>query len=71
MSSRKHNKGSKTPPTRMRDYRIEARLRESPDLHKLAQVVIGLAMQRAKAERDAQKPGQTDGGRHPDDPVES
>jgi hypothetical protein len=68
--SRKRNKGRRTPPARMRDYRIEAQLRESPDLHKLAQVIIGLAMQRAKAERDAQKPGQPDTVRRPDDPVE-
>ena len=31
------------PPRRMRDYRIEAELRDSPDLHKLAQVFIGMA----------------------------
>ncbi|MCI1659683.1 MAG: hypothetical protein LKK45_02680 [Bifidobacterium psychraerophilum] len=68
--SRKRNKGRRTPPARMRDYRIEAQLREEPDLHKLAQVIIGLAMQRAKAERDAQKPGQPDPVRRPDDPVE-
>ncbi|MCI1674096.1 MAG: hypothetical protein LKI34_07775 [Bifidobacterium tibiigranuli] len=68
--SRKRNKGPKTPPARMRDYRIEAQLREEPDLHKLAQVIIGLAMQRAKAEREAQKPGQPDAVRRPDDPVE-
>lgn len=69
--SRKRNKGRKTPPARMRDYRIEAKLREEQDLHKLAQVIIGLAMQRAKAERDAQKPGQPNAGARPDGPVES
>lgn len=68
--SRKRSKGRRTPPARMRDYRIEAQLRESPDLHKLAQVIIGLAMQRAKAERDAQEPGQPNAGVRPDDPVE-
>ena len=33
---------------RMRDHELEAELRESPDLHKLAQVFIGLAMNRAR-----------------------
>lgn len=69
--SRKRNMGPKAPPARMRDYRIEAQLCENPDLHKLAQVIIGLAMQRAKAEREVQKPRRLDAGRRPDDPVES
>jgi hypothetical protein len=47
----------------MRNYRIEAQLRDSPDLHKLAQVVIGLAMQQARAEHDTQEPEQFDTGR--------
>ena len=68
--SRKRSTGRRTPPARMRDYRIEAQLREEPDLHKLAQVIIGLAMQRAKAERDAQEPGHPNAGARPDDPVE-
>ncbi|MCH4189722.1 MAG: hypothetical protein LKF49_10615 [Bifidobacterium tibiigranuli] len=55
----------------MRGYRIDARPREDPDLHKLAQVIIGLAMQRAKDEREAQKPGQSNAGPRPDGPVES
>ncbi|SMX77620.1 hypothetical protein BAURA86_00877 [Brevibacterium aurantiacum] len=37
-------------PARMRDHELEAELRESPDLHKLAQVFIGLAMNRARAD---------------------
>ena len=41
-------------PNRMRDYRIEAELRESPDLHKLAQLFIGMA--RARAEQDRPNP---------------
>lgn len=41
-------------PARMRDYRIEAELRESPDLHKLAQLFIGMA--RARAEQDRANP---------------
>ena len=41
------------PPQRMRDYRIEAELRDSPDLHKLAQVFIGMAQARAANEHRA------------------
>ena len=41
-------------PDRMRDYRIEAELRESPDLHKLAQLFIGMA--RARADQDRANP---------------
>ncbi|WP_145000555.1 hypothetical protein [Kocuria rhizophila] len=41
------------PPRRMRDYRIEAELRDSPDLHKLAQVFIGMAQARAANEHRA------------------
>lgn len=44
-------------PDRMRDYRIEAELRESPDLHKLARLFIGMA--RARAEQDRSTPRQT------------
>ncbi|KFI81942.1 hypothetical protein [Bifidobacterium psychraerophilum] len=63
-------KERKAPPQRLRGYRIEAQQRSDPDLHKLAQVFIGLAMQRARAERDTQKPDQPDAGQSPDDPVE-
>ncbi|MBT2483129.1 MULTISPECIES: hypothetical protein [unclassified Microbacterium] len=38
-------------PTRMRDYRIEAEPRESPDLRKLAQLFIGMARNRADQAR--------------------
>lgn len=69
--NRERNTGRKILPQRMRDYRIEAQLPDSPDLHKLAQVVIGLAIQRAKAEHDTQKLKQPDTGQSPDDPVES
>ena len=41
-------------PERMRDYRIEAEPRESPDLHKLAQLFIGMA--RARADQDRTDP---------------
>ena len=48
------SKEPKSPPDRMRDYRIEAELRESPDLHKLARLFIGMA--RARAEQDRSNP---------------
>lgn len=38
-------------PERMRDYRIEAEPRQSPDLHKLAQLFIGMARSRAEQDR--------------------
>ncbi len=41
-------------PARMRDYRIEAEPRQSPDLHKLAQLFIGMA--RARAQQDRTRP---------------
>lgn len=41
-------------PARMRDYRIEAEPRETPDLHKLAQLFIGMA--RSRAEQDRARP---------------
>ena len=34
-------------PERMRDYRIEAEPRQSPDLHKLVQLFIGMAFAEA------------------------
>ncbi|GAB3062500.1 MULTISPECIES: hypothetical protein [Micrococcales] len=40
-------------PERMRDYRIEAEPRQSPDLHKLVQLFIGVARARTQ---DAQRP---------------
>ncbi len=46
-------------PDRMRDYRIEAELRESPDLHKLAQLFIGMA--RARADQDRANPAPDSG----------
>ena len=38
-------------PERMRDYRIEAEPRQSPDLHKLVQLFIGMARSRAEQDR--------------------
>ncbi|MFT3862352.1 hypothetical protein [Micropruina sp.] len=50
----------KAPPSRMRNYRIVAEPRTDPDLHKLAQLFIGMAFARADAEREAQR----NSGRH-------
>ena len=55
-----------TPPERMRDYRIEAELLDSPDLHKLAQVFIGMAQARARHEHQATT-GHEDPPEQPDD----
>ena len=43
----------KAAPSRMRNYRIVAEPRTEPDLHKLAQLFIGMALARADAERQA------------------
>ena len=45
------SKPRKTPPARMRHYRIVAEPRTEPDLRKLAQLFIGMALARADAER--------------------
>ena len=57
----------KSPPARMRTYRIEAEHRETPDLQKLAQLFIGVAFARVDAERHARQepprsPRQGEGG---------
>lgn len=44
-------------PERMRDYRIAAEPRRSPDLHKLAQLFIGMARARAEQDRTNPAPG--------------
>ena len=46
------SKPRKTPPSRMRNYRIVAEPRTDPDLHKLAQLFIGMAFARADADRE-------------------
>lgn len=33
-------------PARMRDYQVQAEFRDAPDLHRLAQVFIGMALAR-------------------------
>lgn len=38
-------------PPRMRRYRIEAELRESPDLHRLAQLFVQMALARTEQDR--------------------
>ena len=45
----------KTPPARMRNYRIVAEPRTEPDLHKLAQLFIGMALARTDAERQERR----------------
>ena len=55
------------PPARMRDYRIAAELRETPDLHRLAQLFIGMAMQRAEHDRATRRAG---GNAGPTTPIE-
>lgn len=54
------DKPPKTPPARMRNYRIMAEPRTSPDLHKLAQLFIGMAFVRADAGREARREEATD-----------
>ena len=49
------SKPRKTPPSRMRNYRIVAEPRTDPDLHKLAQLFIGMAFARADSERQEQR----------------
>lgn len=53
-SRRERSDGNPEPdprlPARMRDYELGAELRESPDLHKLAQVFIAMAVSRARNE---------------------
>ncbi len=48
------------PPARMRDYQLTAELRETPDLHRLAQLFIGMARQRAT--QDQRRRANTDPG---------
>ncbi len=52
----------KSPPARIRAYRIEAEHRETPDLHKLAQLFIGMTFARVDAERNVRQ-GQSPSGR--------
>ena len=49
------SKPRKTPPARMRNYRIVAEPRTEPDLHKLAQLFIGMALARTDAERQERR----------------
>lgn len=54
------DKPHKTPPARMSGYSIVAEPRTEPDLHKLAQLFIGMAFARADAEREARRNSGTD-----------
>jgi hypothetical protein len=51
----------------MRDYRVEAKLRQSPDLHRLAQLFTGMALARTQAGPH----GDSGSGQNPGGPVES
>lgn len=53
------SKPRKAPPARIRNYRIEAELRDTPDLHMLAQVFIGMALARANAEKEERRRADT------------
>lgn len=44
-------------PDRMRELRVEAQPRETPDLHRLAQVFIGMALDRARTTDTDQQTG--------------
>lgn len=44
-------------PERMQDLRVEAQPREAPDLHRLAQVFIGMALDRARTTDTDQQTG--------------
>ncbi|CEG93238.1 hypothetical protein [Propionibacterium freudenreichii] len=61
------NEEGKAPPERMRDYRIEAKLREAPDLHRLAQLFVTMALARTQADQHRE----SGSGQNPGDPVES
>ena len=50
------NKEPKSPPDRMRDYRIEAQMRPTPDLHKLAQLFVNMALARTETEQHRSGP---------------
>ncbi len=58
------------PPARMRDYQVAAEVRETPDLHRLAQLFIGMAMQRAEKDHATGRAAADAGPAEPDE-VES
>jgi hypothetical protein len=53
---------SSTPPPRMKNHRVQAEPRQSPDLHQLARLFIGMAQARARdahTAHSAPDPGST------------
>lgn len=44
-------------PERMRDLRVEAQPRETPDVYRLAQVFIGMALDRARTTHTDEQTG--------------
>lgn len=63
------SKPRKAPPARIRNYRIEAELRDTPDLHKLAQLFIGMAFARADAEKEARRNSDSSHRQEPEGPA--
>ncbi len=59
------SKPRKTPPARMRNYRIVAEPRTKLGLHKLAQLFIGMAFARVDAELKEQRDSSASSGREP------
>lgn len=45
------SRSADAPPSRIRDYQLAAELRETPDLHLLTQLFIGMARQRANQDK--------------------
>ncbi|WP_029069164.1 hypothetical protein [Jonesia quinghaiensis] len=53
-------------PARMRDYEVHAELRETPDLQRLAQLFIGMALARTEQTRTGREgSGGAAGSRQP------
>lgn len=42
------HKNEKAPPDRMREYRVEAQMKQTPDLHRLAQLFVNMALSRTE-----------------------
>lgn len=49
------NRAQRRKRSRERQYRVEAVPRQSPDLHKLAQVFLGMAVARTEGDRQVKR----------------
>lgn len=58
-------------PARMRDYQVQAEFRDTPDLHRLAQVFIGMALARTKQTPASPDPSRSEPGSHQPGEIES